>query len=323
MTTETISRSDSSTENVPERRTDVIGFIPPVRGVAEIFKFTLHTIGFVLVLIPAISLANVCQVLSLLVYPFSKRLFRVINYNLAGGWWYLLVHWMYRVQGLKVTQTGDAIPFGAQAMVVCNHQTMPDIPVLLTLSEKSGCVGGMRFFVKHALKYTPFIGWGMLFLDMIFVKRAWAKDRDFIYKMFANLRTYTLPIWVINYSEGTRSTPAKIKRSQEFARKSGQPVLENLMLPRPKGFVETMNNLRDKFDYVFDVTIGYTGGRPRLTDLMGGRLQDVHIQVRCFKAADLPEGDEALSEWLIQRFQLKDRLMGEFARENKFTSIDQ
>lgn len=220
--------------------------------------------------------------------------------------------YQHHIHGLKASITGDEIPYGKQAIVICNHQTMADIPVLLILAEKAGCIGGMRFFVKYILRYLPFIGWGMLFLDMIFVKRAWQKDKDFIHRMFQNLRTYTKPVWIINYAEGTRSTPKKLERSREYARAAGLPELKNVMLPRPKGFVETFKHMHDKIDFVYDVTIAYTLEKPNLSDFCGGHMKEVSIHIHSYRTADLPKEDKALSQWLIDRFLEKEQMMERF-----------
>lgn len=45
-------------------------------------------------------------------------------------------------------------------------------------------LGDMKWMVKDIIKYVPGVGWGMLFLDCIFVKRDWTTDKESIRKTF-------------------------------------------------------------------------------------------------------------------------------------------
>jgi hypothetical protein len=49
--------------------------------------------------------------------------------------------------------------------------------------------------------------------------------------------TFPRPFWVGIYPEGTRITPKKWKESITFAAEKGLPQLNNVLLPRTKGFV--------------------------------------------------------------------------------------
>lgn len=309
---------DSNT-TTPKSNSDVIGFLPKPSFPLGKIAYCIHITLFLFVLLPTIALANLCQCLTLLIYPVSKSLFRSWNYHIAGAWWFLLVNHVRFVHRTKFVFTGDKLPWQSCGLLISNHQTMPDIPVLLEIAHRSGLVGGLRFFVKYSLKYAPFLGWGMQFLDFIFVKRQWDRDKEFIYRMFSNLRTYAHPFWVVNFSEGTRSTPQKIKRSQDYAEKRGTTPPQFTMLPRPKGFVETMIHLRDRFDGVYDVTIGYAGARPTIFDFMGGRIREVHCHIKRYPIADLPTSEADLESWLHQIFAAKDQRMAKFARTTSFS----
>ena len=70
------------------------------------------------------------------------------------------------------------------ALVIVNHQTMTDVQVLFLLARKAGRLGDLKWFVKDSLKYAPGFGWGMTFLDCLFVKRDWTADRAHIDQVF-------------------------------------------------------------------------------------------------------------------------------------------
>ena len=83
--------------------------------------------------------------------------------------------------------SGDELPQTENAVVIANHQSMTDVQALFLLARKAGRLGDLKWFVKNSLKYVPGIGWGMVFLDCLFVKRDWTADRRRIHP-FALLR---------------------------------------------------------------------------------------------------------------------------------------
>ena len=61
---------------------------------------------------------------------------------------------------------------------------MADITFLMDFAYRKGRLGDMKWMVKDIIKYVPGVGWGMLFLDCIFVKRDWTTDKESIRKTF-------------------------------------------------------------------------------------------------------------------------------------------
>ena len=116
-------------------------------------------------------LVNGIQMLSLLVRPFSTRAFRKINRACADAWWGMCVSGAKRLNGSQILVTGADIPFREDAIVVSNHQQMPDITTIMAFAKTKGRLGDLKFFVKDILKWVPGVGWGMLFLDCLFIKR--------------------------------------------------------------------------------------------------------------------------------------------------------
>ena len=113
-------------------------------------------------------------------------------------------------------------------------------------------------------------------------------------------------MWTITFAEGTRLLPHKLERSRAFAVERGLPQLKHLLLPRTKGFVATVQGLREHLDAVYDATIAYENGVPSLWQWAKGYVQKAHLHVRRFPMDDLPQDDAALNEWLYARFQEKD-----------------
>jgi lysophosphatidic acid acyltransferase/lysophosphatidylinositol acyltransferase len=146
----------------------------------------------------------------------------------------------------------------------------------------------------------------------IFVKRNWQKDEKNIQKMFEELKTYRYPIWLISYPEGSRVTPKKIEMSQQFAKERNLPLLNTVLIPRTKGFVATVNALRNThIKYVYDLTIYYEPVIPTVYDIFAHKLNDTKliIHIKRYEISTLPSDESKLSQWLYERFQEKDKLI--------------
>jgi 1-acyl-sn-glycerol-3-phosphate acyltransferase len=225
---------------------------------------------------------------------------------------------MERVYRMEMRLTGESLPERESAIVFSNHQGMIDIPTLLPIAWRKRRLGDMKFFVKDIIKYFPGPGWGMVFLGCIFVKRDWFADKSRIERTFATVKQEKIPLWLISFLEGTRATEAKIAKSQEFARSRGLTQLKHLLTPRTKGFVGSVQGLRNHVDAVYDFTIGYPDGVPSLWQLMQGFTRSFHVHIERFPIGDLPATEEALTSWVIKRYDEKDRLLEEFSKKRAF-----
>lgn len=237
---------------------------PPRRRLVALMSM-IRTVPAMVILGPALLLGNLIQMLSVVVLPLSRRLFRLINRNVAAAWWGGCVHLARWLHGVKVVVTGDALPEGENTVVMANHQSMSDIPVILDVASRNGRLGDLKWYVKDVLKWVPGIGWGMVFLDCLFIKRDWTEDKDKIERVFRSIVSGNVPVWIVSFLEGTRIRPAKLQASQEFARTRQLPVLRHLLIPRTKGFVATMEGLRGHAHAVYDFTIGYVDAVPSLS----------------------------------------------------------
>jgi lysophosphatidic acid acyltransferase/lysophosphatidylinositol acyltransferase len=283
------------------------------------FLRVLPVLGFLLL---ALLFGNLLQLGSLLVLPFSRFAFRKINREIADAWWGACVVASRRALGVRVHFSGDEVPAAESVVLIANHQEMTDIPVIFFLARAMRRLGDMKWFVKKPVKWVPGVGWGMQFLDCIFVDREWARDASTIEATFARIVRARVPLWLISFSEGTRLTPRKLEVARERAREKGLPEPRHVLLPRPRGFVASVQGLRDHVDAIYDVTIGYVGGVPTLFQYMRGLARDIHVHVRRFPMQDLPRDPEALAEWLRGRFVEKDARLDAFYREGVFSRVD-
>jgi 1-acyl-sn-glycerol-3-phosphate acyltransferase len=263
---------------------------------------------------------NVVQTASLVIKLFSRTAFRRLNRWMANLWWGWCAIGAEKIYRIKFVMSGDDVPERENAIVVLNHQAMADIAVIFTLARSKKRLGDLKWFVKDILKYVPGVGWGMLFIDCLFVKRNWTDDHEHIQRIFDKILNSQIPLWLMIFAEGTRVSPSKIVSSQEYAKKHGFTPLKHVLIPRTKGFVATVLTLHRHVQAVYDVTIGYIEGVPTLWQWIKGYVQKVNVHVRRFPIDDLPLESEAISTWLVKLYEDKDVLLDTYYRNGVFPS---
>jgi len=261
---------------------------------------------------------NLTQTLSLVIKPFSATTFRRVNRWCAGTWWGGCVVFAERFNGTRIIVSGEDLPSDENVLVVSNHQQMPDITTIMALARNKGRLGDLKFFVKHAIKWVPGVGWGMQFLNCPFLKRDWSADREKIDATFDTLVRERIPMWLVSFVEGTRATEAKIRASTEWALERGIEPTRHVLIPRTKGFAASVEGLGDHLDAVYDLTIGYVEGVPSLWQFITGRVKQIHVHIRRFPADELPKIETELKQWLMERFYEKDALLEEYYETGVF-----
>ncbi len=264
-----------------------------------------------LFLFVALLLCNLLQLASIVFLPVSRFLVRAINRACANYWWGLCVFCFKNIIGVKIKFYGDIVPHKENAIVIANHQSMSDIPILLALGWNRDTLGDYKWFVKDIIKYVPGVGWGMLFLDCIFLKRNWDSDEQKIKETFNKFHHYKIPLWLLIFPEGTRVTPEKLERSNNYAKIKGIPETKKVLLPRTKGFASSIVGLRGHAKAVYDITILYKGKIPSLFDLFVGGKRDVVLKVQRFPLDEAFSSSDPLSyeKWLQTKFLEKDKFL--------------
>jgi len=286
----------------------------PVTRIARLARAVpLTAFGFA-----SLVLLNVAQTASLILAPFARPAFRRFNSWCGEAWWGGCVVVGKLVNGTRLVVTGDDVPVAENALLVVNHQQMPDIHALMCLARPKERLGDLKFFVKHALKWIPGMGWGMQFLGFPFVRRNWASDRALINRTFETILREQIPVWLVSFAEGTRSTPDKMRANAVWAADRGIEPFRHLLVPRSKGFVATIKGLRGHLDAVYDITIAYENGVPTLWQDILGCVKRIHLHVERVPMAALPESDEELRDWLFARFRVKDELLEHFYTTGSF-----
>ncbi|MEK6624577.1 MAG: lysophospholipid acyltransferase family protein, partial [Bdellovibrionota bacterium] len=142
-----------------------------------------------------------------------------------------------------------------------------------------------------------------------------------IYYTFKKFYNNNIPIWPMLFPEGTRLRPHKLKRVQEICKKKSLPETTHVLLPRPKGFIASVQGLRGHLQSVIDVTIGYEGEAPSLYDLILGKVKRLHLHIKRFPMHTLPNTDKELEEWIIKCFYDKDLRLQKFQKTFSLASL--
>ncbi len=188
-------------------------------------------------------------------------------------------------------------------MVVSNHQSWVDIPVLQKAFNRR--IPFLKFFLKQQLIWVPLLGLAWWALDFPFMKRysretirrrPELRGRDLETTRKACEKYRKIPVSVMNFMEGTRFTDEKHRRSgSEYA---------HLLPPRAGGLAFVLSAMGERMRSLIDVTIVYPGGRPGVYDLFAGRIPLIKvIAERREIPVEMIEGDYQNDPDFRQRFQ--------------------
>ncbi|EFY86832.1 hypothetical protein J3459_017336 [Metarhizium acridum] len=219
------------------------------------------------------------------------------------------------LNGARIEISGDSLPNAESAIVVANHVAWSDFYLIQALARRSEMLGYCRYFAKSQLKAVPFLGWGLWAMGMPMISRNWLKDEAELDRVFSGIVNHRFPTWLISFSEATRFTKKKLAESQVWCKKTDRPQPKNLLYPRTKGFVATVQHLRKAphVKAVYDFAIAYQCDgifldAPCMWDTLSvpslstKHHYKFHVHARRFSLETLPESDEDLAQWLEQRW---------------------
>ncbi|XP_071686608.1 1-acyl-sn-glycerol-3-phosphate acyltransferase 2-like [Rutidosis leptorrhynchoides] len=262
------------------------------------------------------------------VRPFSKSLFRRINRMVAELLWLELVWIVDWWAGVKVrlyTDPETLKMMGKEhALVIANHKSDIDWLIGWVFAQRSGCLGSCLAVMKKSSKFLPVIGWSMWFSEYLFLERSWAKDESTLKSGLQRLKDYPQPFWLALFVEGTRFTKAKLLAAQEYASSMGLPVPRNVLIPRTKGFVTSVSEMRSFAPAVIDMTVAIPRNStpPTMLRLFKGQSSVIDVRVKRHLMKDLPESDEAVAQWCKDIFVAKDALLDKHKVDDAFTDSE-
>lgn len=177
-------------------------------------------------------------------------------------------------------------------IVISNHQSWADILILIAALDPQ--FPFPRFFMKEQLRWLPFIGLACWALDYPFMKRHSRaaiqanpqlrhEDIQTVRRACAIFRH--VPVSLVNYTEGTRATPAK--------RAQTQSPYQTLLPPKAGGTAFAVNAMHEVLDGLIDMSVAYVDTpAPNFWDFLCGRIPEVAVQLRYLAVPEaLAKGD--------------------------------
>ncbi len=206
-------------------------------------------------------------------------------------------------------------------LLICNHLSWTDIVILGHLFRRRLPVP--KFFVKHEMRYVPFVGLACWGLNMPFMRRysrqhllrhphLRGKDVETARRACNGFRHR--PTTIINFVEGSRFTPAKQQALDSPYR--------HLLPPRPAGMAMTLSAMGEQLSHIVNVTLAYPDNAERpFLDLLCGRMGRIQVHIETLPVTAELRGDyrnDALfkrhfQQWLDRLWQAKDERLARLA----------
>eukprot|EP01018_Ginkgo_biloba_P022281 Gb_01060 [translate_table: standard] len=273
----------------------------------------------VLVSTAFMTLIFLAPVTFLILRLFSIHYSREATSFLFGHWLAMWPFLFEKINKTKVVFAGDSVPPRERILLFSNHRTEVDWMYIWDLALRKDRLGYVKYMLKSSVRNVPIFGWGFHVLEFILVERKWEMDKPVIELMLSTFNDPQDPLWLVLFPEGTDFTEQKCIRSQRFAEEHGLPILNNVLLPRTKGFFSCLSLLRGSLDAVYDVTIGYNYQCPLFMDnVFGVDPAEVHIHVRRVSIMEIPTSEDGAAAWLIESFRQKDKLLSSFYTKGRF-----
>lgn len=282
---------------------------------------------------------------------YNPKLFWKIESILFQSLLTVVTTWLYS-GGYTIVESGDSLEgiMDDEAVVLVNHQSTSDVPVVMSaLHSKNLVLGKVMWVMDDIFKYTNF-GWISYAHGDFFIVQGKEARSDSLERLESHInRIYktTFKKWIILFPEGGFLRKRRF-RSQEFAKKNQLPVLQHVTLPRVGALKVIIDNLTpqstpDKdnltpkstanggnlkesqsdqkaLKWIIDMTIGYPGATPYNSHGMFVGYwppRKVQIHYRVYPIADISTDREGLTKWMYERYQEKEVFLQEFYTKSK------
>uniref|UniRef100_A0A0D3EUS8 1-acylglycerol-3-phosphate O-acyltransferase n=3 Tax=Oryza TaxID=4527 RepID=A0A0D3EUS8_9ORYZ len=259
--------------------------------------------------------------------PITTFLVRLVSVHysrkatsvLFGMWLSLWPFLFEKINKTNVVFSGESVLPKKRVLLFANHRTEVDWMYLWDLALRKGYLGYIKYILKSSLMKLPVFSWAFHIFEFIPVERKWEIDEAIIQNKLSAFKDPRDPLWLAVFPEGTDYTEKKCIKSQEYASEHGLPILKNVLLPKTKGFLCCLQELKSSLDAVYDVTIAYKHRLPDFLDIIYGTdPSEVHIHIRTVKLCDIPTSEDEVTDWMIERFRQKDQLLSDFFMQGHF-----
>ena len=203
-------------------------------------------------------------------------------------------------------------------LLISNHISWVDIFAVLRAFHLRAPF--IRFFLKHALIWSPIVGQAAWALEFPFMRRyspeylaqhPEKRGRDLETTKKACRRYRQLPVSILNFVEGTRFDRQKHEDQQSPYR--------HLLRPRVGGIGFVLASMSEQLDAIYDVTVVYPKRDVTIFDFLANRLPWIRVQARRIeipeelRSAAITEPGEArdrFKQWVEEIWRQKDAAIG-------------
>lgn len=282
------------------------------------------TIPFVLLFLFTGLFVNLIQAACFVfIWPLSKNLFRRINDKLVQMMWSELLFFFQWQAGVKVQLYTDPETYKLlgkeNALVISNHRYHADWLVIWTLAQQFNCLGRTPAYTQHPFQFIPVFGWALWFSEFIFLKKNFSQDQRKIKTRLQAFKDFPNSFWLSIFVEGMEFSRKTLAAAQKFSISSGLPPPRNVLVPRTKGFVAAVNDIRKFVPAIYDLTIAVSKGdaHPSMSR-SSGKPSVVKVHLKRHSMGDLPESEEGIAKWCTDAFVAKDALLDKFIAEGTY-----
>jgi len=262
----------------------------------------------------------------ILPFPAVRRAIGRVLVWFAENWVAVNAFLFRLLNGEKITVRGlENVKPDQWYLVISNHQSWVDIPVLQTVFHKK--VPFLKFFLKQQLIWVPVLGAVWWALDFPFMRRysreylkkhpeKKGKDLEITRKACEKFKDF--PITIINFVEGTRFTPEKHQKQQSPYR--------HLLKPKAGGIGFVLGSLGNQIEAILLVAIDYRPSVPSFIEFLCGKVERITVTIQVIPVPDELKNrnyvtDEAyrqaLQEWINGLWRQQDEILNRQAPEGQ------
>ncbi|HYK02624.1 MAG TPA: acyltransferase [Thermoanaerobaculia bacterium] len=202
-------------------------------------------------------------------------------------------------------------------LLISNHVSWIDIFAVQRAFLDRGPF--IRFFIKQALIWSPFLGQAAWALEFPFMRRysreyleqhPEKRGRDLETTRIACRRYRGIPVAILNYVEGTRFSPEKHAEQAS--------PYKHLLRPRVGGIAFVLASFSEQLDALYDITVVYPKRDVTILDFVTNRLPwialharriDVPAEFRSDAITQPGPEREHFKTWVEQLWREKDELI--------------
>jgi len=289
-----------------------------VMGVGKLIGNTLFTSIIIVLFVISGILANVAWLCLTPLWFINRHLYRSYCKHITTAWFRIIIFIPVVWGGSKCTlYTSDKLEevCGKEsAIFIANHRYTHDWLLDFIAADRYDMLGQCKAFIKSEVAAVPLLGWAMWFNEFGFLTRSKSKqDLATLHQASAHFRSYTEPVWLLLYPEGTRFTDEKHQASVEFAKSKNIAHYNNLLVPRAKGFNELTSSLKGSnvsaiYDCTFFMENDYDVPLPHW---LRGNPSNYSVVVTRIDLDQVPTDADEAKRFLNDLFAEKDALLNQ------------